>query len=370
MEAMVSAQAWRGTRVFITGHTGFKGSWLAMWLHEMGAHVTGYSLAPEPISLFRQAGIQRIVDHVEGDIRDLRMLEDALSSAQPDIIFHLAAQPLVRLSYAAPVDTFSTNVLGTVHVLDAARRVRSVRAIVAVTSDKCYENREWVWPYREADPMGGHDPYSASKGAAEIVVGAYRRSYFSEKSAALLASVRAGNVIGGGDWAQDRLVPDIVRALLAGELPYIRSPGSIRPWQHVLDALSGYLLVGQALLAGNLAAAGAWNFGPAREDTRPVGWIADALTRNWGRPGWRSGETAQLHEALLLSLDCSKAQIELGWRPTLDLASALAMITEWHRNVANGHDPMAVSRDHLLRFREAMGEATVSPKLRISTNAC
>lgn len=345
---------WRGRRVFLTGHTGFKGSWLALWLHELGAEVTGFALPAETPSLFEQARIGELVRHVEGDIRDLPAVEAAMAAARPEVVFHLAAQPLVRLSYEQPVETFATNVQGTVHVLDACRRAPDLRAVVCVTSDKCYENREWVWPYREDDPMGGYDPYSSSKGAAEIVIAAYRRTFFS-KGAIKVASVRAGNVIGGGDWATDRLIPDIVRALLAGEQPHIRSPHSVRPWQHVLEALGGYLMIAEHLLRGQEGAATAWNFGPGDDDARPVHWIADRMTARWGSPGWTKPDgavTGAPHEAQMLKLDCSKARALLGWRPAYTLEDALQKIVEWHQAVAGGSDALMVTRRQLDEYRQ------------------
>lgn len=339
---LVRSSTWQGRRVLVTGHTGFKGGWLSLWLSALGAKVAGFSLAaPTEPSFFEQAQLSNLVDHSEGDIRDLAAVEQAISAAQPEVIFHLAAQPLVRYSYDNPVETYATNVMGTVHVLEAARHVESVRAVICVTTDKCYENREWVWPYRETDPMGGYDPYSSSKGAAELAIAAYRRSY---SGGASIASVRAGNVIGGGDWSADRLVPDIVRALLAGEAPQIRNPDSIRPWQHVLDALSGYLLVAQRLLEGRAEVATAWNFGPREEDSRPVSWIVDEMLRTAGATsGWIRRQADQLHEAVLLRLDCSKARHELGWIPTLRLGEALANVVEWHLRVAAGESARSVS---------------------------
>ena len=370
MESLVNSDFWRGRRVFLTGHTGFKGSWLAMWLLQMGADVTGFALPADKVSLFNQAGLAGRLKHVEGDIRDLAAVDAAMAAAQPEVVFHLAAQALVRLSYDCPVDTFATNVQGTVHVLDACRRIAGLKAIVAITSDKCYENNEWVWPYRESDPMGGYDPYSSSKGAAELVISAYRRSYFSAEGAPLLASVRAGNVIGGGDWAQDRLIPDIIRALLADTQPYIRSPGSFRPWQHVLEALGGYLVIAQALFMGGTGIAEGWNFGPSAEDTRPVSWIAERLTDRWGRPGWGGTSNPQLHEAKLLSLDCSKARAVLGWRPTLNLGEALDLIVAWHKQVAAGEDAAAVSHAQLetytARMRTNLGAMAPRSSLDVS----
>ena len=346
---LVKADAWRGRRVLVTGHTGFKGGWLSLWLHQLGAEVTGLALpAPTEPSFFEQTRLAELVNHVEGDIRDAGVVEAAIRGCQPEVVFHLAAQPLVRHSYDNPVETYATNVMGTVHVLDACRRAPSVRGIVAVTSDKCYENREWVWPYRETDPMGGHDPYSSSKGAAELVISAYRRSFF--ETGARLASVRAGNVIGGGDWALDRLIPDIVRAMLAGERPLIRNPGSIRPWQHVLEALGGYLLIAERLLDGQDAFASAWNFGPSEEDARPVGWIVERMLELWGASGWDRPEGAQPHEATLLKLDCSKARSALGWRPRFSLDQALEMIVTWHHGVAAGEDARALSLGQLRAY--------------------
>jgi CDP-glucose 4,6-dehydratase len=357
---MVEAAFWQGRRVFLTGHTGFKGSWLALWLAQMGADVTGFSLPAEEVSLFRQARVEHGLTHIEGDIRDRDVVEAAIMQARPDILFHLAAQPLVRLSYDCPTETFATNVQGTAHVLDACRRAAGLKAIVCVTSDKCYENREWVWPYRESDPMGGHDPYSASKGAAELVIAAYRRSFFSKGP--LLASVRAGNVIGGGDWAADRLIPDIIRALIAGKAPFIRSPASIRPWQDVLEALGGYLMIAQRLARGDATMATGWNFGPADDDTRPVSWIADRLCTAWDGPAWYSEEQVQPHEAKILKLDCSKARTELGWRPALRLREALDMIVAWHRSVAQGGDAAHISLAQLNAYRAQLDRALLGEK--------
>lgn len=348
LEGMVNPAFWCDRRVLLTGHTGFKGSWLALWLVGMGAKVTGLSLPAEKPSLFDQARISELVEHHEIDIRNLAATEAAIVSARPDVVFHLAAQPLVRLSYECPVETYATNVQGTVHVLDACRRASGLKAIVCITSDKCYENREWVWPYRENDPMGGHDPYSSSKGAAELVISAYRRSFFA--SGPLLASVRAGNVIGGGDWARDRLIPDIIRALLAGTSPLIRSPRSVRPWQHVLEALGGYLMIAERLAAGDAAAATGWNFGPSDNDARPVGWIADRLTQAWGTPGWADVAGEQVHEAGLLKLDCSKARAELGWQPKLRLADTLDLIVDWHRRHAAGEDARSLTEGQIAQY--------------------
>jgi len=346
---LVKSGAWRGRRVLVTGHTGFKGGWLSLWLHQLGAEVTGLALPPptDP-SYFEQTRLAELINHVEGDIRDAAVVEAAVRDCQPEVVFHLAAQPLVRYSYDNPVETYATNVLGTVHVLDSCRRAPSVRAIVAVTSDKCYENLEWVWPYRETDPMGGHDPYSSSKGAAELVISAYRRSFF--ETGARLASVRAGNVTGGGDWALDRLIPDIIRAMLAGERPLIRNPNSVRPWQHVMEALGGYLLIAERLLDGQDEFASAWNFGPSEEDARPVGWIVERMLELWGTSGWDRPDAPQPHEATLLRLDCSKARSALGWRPRFSLDQALDMIVGWHKGVAAGDDARELSLSQLRAY--------------------
>ena len=355
---------WHGRKVLVTGHTGFKGGWLCLLLQRLGAEITGLSLAPpgEP-NLFEQAQIVTGVDHIIGDVRDASLVFDVVSNCRPQVIFHLAAQPLVRYGYVEPVETFATNVLGTAHVLDAARRQGNVRAVVSVTSDKCYENREWVWPYRENDPMGGHDPYSASKGAAELVIASYRDSFFPAAGLARggtgLASVRAGNVIGGGDWATDRLVPDLIRAFLAGETPIIRSPRSVRPWQHVLEAVFAYVDIAERLIRGDAYVAEAWNFGPGDDDTQPVSWIVDKLASLWGVPGqWQQFDGAIPHEAHLLKLDCAKARILLGWHPTLRLIQALEWIVEWHQSVASSGDARRITLDQIERFANLKNQAT------------
>ena len=346
---LVKTSAWKGRRVLVTGHTGFKGGWLSLWLHQLGAEVTGFSLpAPTVPSLFEQTRLAELVNHVEGDVRDMDAVEAAVNAARPEVVFHLAAQSLVRYSYDNPIETYATNVMGTVHLLDACRRAESARAIISVTSDKCYENREWIWPYRESDPMGGHDPYSSSKGAAELVISAYRRSFF--ETGACIASVRAGNVIGGGDWATDRLIPDIVRAMISGERPLIRNPDSVRPWQHVMEALSGYLLIAERLLEERHEFANAWNFGPSEDDSKPVAWIADRMLEMWGAEGWDRPAGEQPHEAKLLKLDCSKARAALGWRPRLSLEKALEKVVDWHKSVADGDDALEVSLRQLREY--------------------
>ena len=360
---------WHGKQVFLTGHTGFKGSWLALWLAELGARVTGFALPPPTTpSLFAEARVAEVLHHIEGDIRDPAALTAAMRAARPDVVIHMAAQPLVRLSYVEPVETYATNVMGTVHLLEAVRQTGGVQAVICVTSDKCYENREWIWPYRETDAMGGHDPYSSSKGCAELVVAAYRRSYFDPAKLSAhgvsLASVRAGNVIGGGDWAADRLIPDIVRSMQAGKQPEIRSPDAIRPWQHVLDALGGYMQLTEALLAGDIALADSWNFGPSDDDTRPVRAIVDHLTALWGGSGgWLAPLEAQPHEASTLKLDCAKARSKLGWRPGIPLDTALASIAEWHKAHDAGADARAITLEHIHRYGRAPAERSLGTKV-------
>lgn len=338
---------WRGRRVLVTGHTGFKGGWLSLWLQQMGAEVTGLSLAPPATpNLFEVARVADGMTSVIGDIRDPGAVHDVMERAEPEVVLHLAAQALVRASYADPVDTFATNVVGTATVLAAARR-QGVRAVVSVTSDKCYENREQVWGYRETDPMGGHDPYSASKGCAELVTASFRRSFFSTSGSARLASARAGNVIGGGDWSADRLVPDVVRAFSTGEPVVIRNPGAVRPWQHVLEPLSGYLVLVERLLTDGDAVADGWNFGPGDNDARTVGWVVERLAERWGAgASWRI-EPGGPHEAHRLRLDCSKASVELGWRPRLGLGECLDWVIDWYRAHAAGADMRAVTLEQI-----------------------
>lgn len=323
---------WRGKRVFLTGHTGFKGSWLSLWLQSMGAQVHGFALMPptEP-ALFDAAGVAQAMSSTIGDIRDYQAVLAAMKACQPEIVLHLAAQPLVRYSYQAPVETYATNVMGTVHVLEAARQIGGVRAIVNVTTDKCYENQEWVWGYREDEPMGGYDPYSNSKGCSELVTSAYRRSFFQNTGIAL-ASARAGNVIGGGDWAADRLVPDILRAFEKKQPVVIRNPHSTRPWQHVLEPLSGYLVLAEKLFEEGQAFAEGWNFGPREEDARPVSWIVEHMVNGWAEgSSWQLDGSEHPHEANYLKLDISKARARLAWKPRWSLDVALEHIMSWHR---------------------------------------
>ena len=359
MENMgVDPTFWRGRRVFLTGHTGFKGSWLVVWLQSLGARVTGYALEPPTRpSLFDIARAAEDMNSILGDIRDYRPLHDAISRAEPEIVFHLAAQPLVRYSYQNPVETYSTNVMGTVHLLEVVRRTPSVRAVVVVTSDKCYENREWLWGYREDEAMGGSDPYSSSKGCAELVTASYRKSYFSRELAegtmpALIASARAGNVIGGGDWADDRLIPDMIRAFGRGNSVTIRNPMATRPWQHVLEPLAGYMVLAQALVNGGGAYAQGWNFGPTEDDARPVQWIVERLAGMWGGDArWEQDRGEHPHEAGCLKLDCSKARTLLGWRPRWDLETALERIVQWHRAFDSGADMRDVTLQQIFEYQ-------------------
>jgi CDP-glucose 4,6-dehydratase len=345
----VNMHFWSGKKVFVTGHTGFKGSWLCLWLQKLGAEVTGYALLPptQP-SLFEEADVARDMRSIIADIRDGERLTAEMRAAAPEIVIHMAAQALVRHSYIAPVETYATNVMGTVHLLEAVRNTPSVRAVVNVTSDKCYENREWDWGYRESDHLGGHDPYSNSKGCAELVTAAYRNSFFNPEKYSThgiaLASARAGNVIGGGDWAQDRLIPDIMRAITQGKPANIRNPHAIRPWQHVLEPLSGYLLLAQKLYQEGVAYAEGWNFGPSDEDAMPVQWIVERLTQTWGEgASWVLDGGDHPHEAHYLKLDCSKARARLGWHPKWPLDETLGKIVDWQKNYRQGVDMKAAT---------------------------
>jgi len=333
----VNPDFWRGKRVFLTGHTGFKGSWLSLWLQSLGAQVHGLALVPPTTpNLFTVAQVaDGMSSHTIGDIRDLATVQQAMQSAQPDIVIHMAAQPLVRLSYAEPVETYATNVMGTVHVLEAARHTPSVKAIVVVTTDKCYDNKEWAWGYREDEPMGGHDPYSNSKGCAELVASAYRNSFLQSAGIAL-ATARAGNVIGGGDWAADRLVPDILRAFEQQQPVVIRNPHATRPWQHVLEPLSGYLALAELLYTLGQQYAEGWNFGPKDDDAQPVQSIVEHMVTAWGNGArWQQDCGNHPHEANYLKLDISKAKSRLGWQPHWNLSTSLSKIVEWHQAYAS-----------------------------------
>ena len=356
MEDVVTAarEFWRDRRVLVTGHTGFKGAWLSLWLRRLGARVTGFALPPTTSpNLFTLAAIERRIDSQLGDVRDPAAVDAVLARSRAEVVFHLAAQALVRRSYADPVGTYATNVMGTAHVLDAARRASGLRAVVVVTSDKCYENREWWWPYREDEAMGGHDPYSSSKGCAELVTAAWRRSFFLPDGAAPVGvgSARAGNVIGGGDWAEERLVPDCMRAFASGEPVVIRRPAAVRPWQHVLEPLSGYLALAERLSSDPRGFGEAWNFGPSTDEARPVAWVVDRLSRFWGDGArWEPDRGTHPHEAGLLQVDASKARARLGWTPRLSLEEGLRWTVDWYRRFGAGEDAAALTLDQIERF--------------------
>ncbi len=349
---------WSGRRVFLTGHTGFKGGWLALWLARAGAEVTGYALEPdtEP-SLFRLARVDSNVRSVIADIRDLRRLEEEMRAARPEVVLHLAAQSLVRQSYDDPVGTYATNVVGTANVLEAVRRVPGVRAVLNVTSDKCYENREWAWGYRENDRLGGRDPYSNSKACAELVTQAFRDSFFgagTQGQPLALGSARAGNVIGGGDWATDRLVPDFIRAITEGRAVRIRRPNAVRPWQHVLDPLAGYLRLAERLAVEGQAWAEGWNFGPEESDARNVKWLVERITRLWGEGArWELDPGTHPHEAGMLRLDISKARQRLSWRPVWNIERALERTVEWYRGYVGGADLRTLSHGQIADYERA-----------------
>lgn len=338
--AKVNSQFWHNKKVFLTGHTGFKGGWLSLWLNSMGAVVKGYALeASGNHSLFNEAKVGRHMNSHIGDIRDLETLKKSMSDFNPDILIHMAAQPLVRYSYINPIETYTTNVIGTVNVLEAARHCNNLKSIVSVTTDKCYENKEWEWGYRENEAMGGHDPYSSSKGCAELVTSAYKNSYFNVVNTPSLASARAGNVIGGGDWAEDRLIPDILKAFENSEPVIIRNPLATRPWQHVLEPLSGYLILAENLYKKGDDFAEGWNFGPNDEDCKPVNWILNKMVNNWGgNASWKLDENNNPHEAGYLKLDCSKAVKMLNWKPNWNLETTLRLIVDWHQAWISGED--------------------------------
>jgi CDP-glucose 4,6-dehydratase len=350
---VINKEFWYKKKVLITGHTGFKGSWLSLLLYNLGSEVHGYALEPptDP-GMFKEAGIKEIINSNIGDIRDYSNLLQVLKSVKPDIVIHMAAQSLVMESYKKPLETFSVNVMGTVTLLEAIRQIHGVKAVINVTSDKCYENREWIWGYRENEPMGGYDPYSSSKGCSELITGAYRNSFFNQneykKHGIAVASVRAGNVIGGGDWAEDRLIPDFIRAVSKGKEIKIRSPYAIRPWQHVLEPLTGYLILAEKLYNGGSEFAEAWNFGPDDTDTRTVEWIAKTFCDLWGDgSAYKIDTDPQPHEAGYLKLDCSKAKIRLGWFTRWDIKTTIKYIVEWNKSFLSGANMRNVTLEQI-----------------------
>lgn len=358
MFATIDPAFWKGRRVFVTGHTGFKGSWLVLWLELLEARVAGFSLAPptQP-NLFEQAEAGHKVQSRHGDIRDFEALKSALVEFAPDVVLHLAAQSVVRHGYDNPLETYSSNVLGTANLLEAVRQCSRPMVVVNVTSDKCYQNYEWPWAYRETDRLGGHDPYSNSKACAELVAAAYHDSYFAASGSAsagvMLASARAGNVVGGGDWTPHQLVPDLIRSFLQSQPCLIRSPAAIRPWQFVLEPLRGYLLLAQQLARKSAPPGSAWNFGPDEADARPVAWLAGRLAAAWGNgASWVADTRNQVHEAHFLKLDISKARTALGWRPFIPLKTAIAWIVEWYRACEGGESLAAITRSQVARYAE------------------
>jgi CDP-glucose 4,6-dehydratase len=357
---------WRGKSVLLTGHTGFKGSWLSLWLQSLGAKVIGYALTPptDP-NLFDVARVADGMRSVTGDIRDLERLTAIVAESRPEIVIHMAAQSLLRFSYDNPVETYATNLMGTVNLLESVRHAGGVRAVVVVTSDKCYENREWLWGYRENDPIGGFDPYSSSKGCAELATSAYRNSFFHadrySQHGVAVASARAGNVVGGGDWAMDRLVPDILRAIESAQSVRIRRPDSIRPWQHALDPLSGYLLLAEKLYEAGPSFSEGWNFGPEDEDAQTVQWVVERLIKLSGKnTRWERDAGSHPHEAHYLKLDCSKSRARLGWEPRWNLDEALTNLMEWHKALIGGADMRRVSLDQIANYQSKRGRSNVS----------
>ena len=356
----LNREFWKNRRVFLTGHTGFKGSWLSLWLSTMGAEVVGYALEPPTTpSLYLQAGVDTDLHSIIGDVRDFPKLNAAIAEFKPDVVLHLAAQSVVRTGYEDPIGTYSSNVMGTVNLLEAVRLLKRKCVIVNVTSDKCYDNREWVWGYREIDPMGGHDPYSNSKGCAELVTSAYRDSYFPpdayQHHGVALASARAGNAIGGGDWTAFQLIPDLMRAFMAGESCLIRNPLSYRPWQFVLEPLRGYLLLAERLAENGAQFASGWNFGPLDEDAKPVSWIADTLQSKWGRgASWTQDSAAAAKEARALKLDVSKAADGLAWRPALRLEQTLSWIVEWYKAFEKGDNLRSTTLNQIRSYERIL----------------
>jgi len=356
----VFSNIYNGKRVLITGHTGFKGSWLSIWLNELGANVIGYALKPPTTpSLFEVCDLKKKVTSIIGDIRNLKMLRDVFEKYQPEIVFHMAAQSLVRYSYKKPVETYETNIIGTVNLLEVCRHTPSVRVIVNITSDKCYENRDQVCGYKEDDPMGGYDPYSSSKGCAELITNAYLKSFFNPENfkehGKCLASVRAGNVIGGGDWAEDRFIPDCIKALLKNKPIIIRYPDAVRSWQHVLEPLFGYLLLAQRLYQEGPTFTGGWNFGPDDEGVKPVGWLVEQITEMWGNnASWEIDQGNNPHEAHYLKLDCSKAKSKLDWHPRWNLKLALDKTIEWYKAYCNHEDMLNITINQIKSYEKCI----------------
>jgi CDP-glucose 4,6-dehydratase len=359
MESMaMSPEFWRGKRVFLTGHTGFKGSWLSLWLQQLGAELTGFALAPATApSLFEVADVAKGMTSIIGDVRDLPALQQAMNKAKPEVVIHMAAQPLVVYSYENPVETYATNVMGTVNLLECVRHCDAVKAVVNVTTDKCYQNKEWVWAYRENETLGGHDPYSNSKACSELVTAAFRSSYFDEKKYAkhgvAIATARAGNVVGGGDWAQNRLIPDILKAFEAGKPVRVRNPNAIRPWQHVLEPLRGYLTLAEKLVVSGPEFAQSWNFGPQQQDAKTVAWIVEDLCKKWGAgAAWENDLGEHPHEANYLKLDVSKSAAHLDWEPQIGLGQSLNLIIDWHRAFVKHEDMKQVTLQQISQYQK------------------
>ena len=372
----LNREFWKNRRVFLTGHTGFKGSWLSLWLSTLGAEVVGYALEPPTTpALYEQARVDGDLRSIIGDIRDYARLSEVIAEFKPEVVLHLAAQSVVRTGYEDPIGTYSSNVMGTVNLLEAVRSLKSKCVVVNVTSDKCYENREWVWGYREIERMGGHDPYSNSKGCAELVTSAYRDSYFPpeflEQHGVALASARAGNAIGGGDWTAFQLIPDLMRAFIAGEPCLIRNPLSYRPWQFVLEPLRGYLLLAERLAEKGADFASGWNFGPLDEDAKPVSWIADNLKSKWGRgASWVRDSSTAAKEARALKLDVSKAGDALGWRPVLRLEQTLSWIVEWYKAFESGADLRSATLNQIRSYERLLqGFSSLEPAEDLSLHA-
>lgn len=356
---VIDSRFWHGKKVLVTGHTGFKGSWLSLWLQQLGAEVLGIALAPTSNpNLFQLANVESEMTSVIADINDLDLVKSVFQQFQPDIVIHMAAQALVRYSYSDPVETYKTNVMGTMNVLEAIRSCGSVKSAIMVTTDKCYDNKEWQRPYHEDDALGGHDPYSSSKACAELLIDSYRCSFFDGQANTAIASVRAGNVIGGGDWAEDRLIPDIVRAKNTQQTLKIRYPQAIRPWQHVLDPLHGYLMLAEKLFIQGQQYAQAWNFGPLEEDSKPVQWIADYFANKWPDFEWQLESDVQPHEAVTLKLDCTKAHEQLAWQPRWTMNATLASIDHWYDALEKGKDMKAVCFEQIKQFNNTEVLAT------------